>query len=408
MLNQRLKTLDPILIFSMIGLLAIGLVALYSSSQSLVQSGSATNYFWSQIRWILIGFGALLAIAFLPNRLLYELSYILYGIALFFLVLVLIWGTEGYGAVRWLRFGGFGFQPSEFAKIATLLAVARYLSEERLDINRLKTFLAAAAFLLAPFLLIAKQPDLGTALVFIVMSLPVLFWAGLRWENLVLILAPGLTLFASFNHITFSLVMVLILVYLFYVKPPMLLRVAYFILNVAIGLLTPFLWNQLKDYQKQRITTFWNPEADPLGSGYQIIQSKVAIGSGGFLGKGFMEGSQTQLRFLPEQHTDFIFAVIGEEFGFLGILVALILFTVFLVRIVQMANTYRSRFSSVFAIGAGSIIGFHMFINAGMTIGLFPVTGLPLPFVSYGGSALLTNMSIVGILLNFYRHRFEY
>lgn len=408
MLNQRLKTLDPILIFSMIGLLAIGLVALYSSSQSLVQSGSATNYFWSQIRWILIGFGALLAIAFLPNRLLYELSYILYGIALFFLVLVLIWGTEGYGAVRWLRFGGFGFQPSEFAKIATLLAVARYLSEERLDINRLKTFLAAAAFLLAPFLLIAKQPDLGTALVFIVMSLPVLFWAGLRWENLVLILAPGLTLFASFNHITFSLVMVLILVYLFYVKPPMLLRVAYFILNVAIGLLTPFLWNQLKDYQKQRITTFWNPEADPLGSGYQIIQSKVAIGSGGFLGKGFMEGSQTQLRFLPEQHTDFIFAVIGEEFGFLGILAALILFTVFLVRIVQMANTYRSRFSSVFAIGAGSIIGFHMFINAGMTIGLFPVTGLPLPFVSYGGSALLTNMAIVGILLNFYRHRFEY
>lgn len=408
MLNQRLKTLDPILIFSMIGLLAIGLVALYSSSQSLVQSGSATNYFWSQIRWILIGFGALLAIAFLPNRLLYELSYILYGIALFFLVLVLIWGTEGYGAVRWLRFGGFGFQPSEFAKIATLLAVARYLSEERLDINRLKTFLAAAAFLLAPFLLIAKQPDLGTALVFIVMSLPVLFWAGLRWENLVLILAPGLTLFASFNHITFSLVMVLILVYLFYVKPPMLLRVAYFILNVAIGLLTPFLWNQLKDYQKQRITTFWNPEADPLGSGYQIIQSKVAIGSGGFLGKGFMEGSQTQLRFLPEQHTDFIFAVIGEEFGFLGILAALILFTVFLVRIVQMANTYRSRFSSIFAIGAGSIIGFHMFINAGMTIGLFPVTGLPLPFVSYGGSALLTNMAIVGILLNFYRHRFEY
>ncbi len=408
MLNQRLKTLDPILIFSMIGLLAIGLVALYSSSQSLVQSGSATNYFWSQIRWILIGFGALFLIAFFPNRLLYELSYILYGIALFLLVLVLIWGTEGYGAIRWLRFGGFGFQPSEFAKIATLLAVARYLSEEHRDINRLKTFLGASAFLVAPFLLIAKQPDLGTALVFIVMSLPVLFWAGLRWENLVLILAPGLTLFASFNHVTFSLVMVLILVYLFYVKPPMLQRVAYFILNVAIGLLTPFLWNQLKDYQKQRITTFWNPEADPLGSGYQIIQSKVAIGSGGFLGKGFMEGSQTQLRFLPEQHTDFIFAVIGEEFGFLGILLGLILFTVFLVRIVQMANTYRSRFSGIFAIGAGSIIGFHMFINAGMTIGLFPVTGLPLPFVSYGGSALLTNMSIVGILLNFYRHRFEY
>jgi rod shape determining protein RodA len=202
--------------------------------------------------------------------------------------------------------------------------------------------------------------------------------------------------------------MILIVFYLFYIKPPVVLRIAYFILNIAIGLVTPLLWNQLKDYQKQRITTFWNPEADPLGAGYQIIQSKVAIGSGGFLGKGFLQGSQTQLRFLPEQHTDFIFAVIGEEFGFIGILFGLVLFTIFLFRIIRMANVYKNHFSSIFAIGAVTIIAFHMFVNMGMTIGIFPVTGLPLPFVSYGGSALITNMIIVGIILNFYRYRFEY
>ncbi|MCB0288715.1 MAG: rod shape-determining protein RodA, partial [Calditrichaeota bacterium] len=178
--------------------------------------------------------------------------------------------------------------------------------------------------------------------------------------------------------------------------------------TVSLWFIRSFFWNQLKDYQKQRITTFWNPEADPLGSGYQIIQSKVAIGSGGLLGKGFLQGSQTQLRFLPEQHTDFIFAVIGEEFGFLGVLLTLAIFTVLLVRIVHASNMYRSEFSSVIGIGIATIIGFHMFVNVGMTIGLAPVTGLPLPFISYGGSALLSNLLMIGFLLNFYRHRYEY
>ncbi|MCB0316857.1 MAG: rod shape-determining protein RodA, partial [Calditrichaeota bacterium] len=191
-------------------------------------------------------------------------------------------------------------------------------------------------------------------------------------------------------------------------RMPLLRSAGYMVFTVSLWFIRSFFWNQLKDYQKQRITTFWNPEADPLGSGYQIIQSKVAIGSGGLLGKGFLQGSQTQLRFLPEQHTDFIFAVIGEEFGFLGVLLTLAIFTVLLVRIVHASNMYRSEFSSVIGIGIATIIGFHMFVNVGMTIGLAPVTGLPLPFISYGGSALLSNLLMIGFLLNFYRHRYEY
>jgi rod shape determining protein RodA len=408
MLTERIKSLDGILILSTLGLIILGLVALYSSSMPLVDTGKEGGYFLSQLKWVLLGVGIMLFITYSPNRLLYGLSYILYGLSIIFLVMVIFWGKEGYGATRWLRFGPLGFQPSEYAKVATLLAVSRYLSDERLDINRIKTFAIASALILLPCILIIRQPDLGTGLVYAVMILPVSFWAGLRTENLVLIVIPVLTLFASFNFMLFLFVMVLIVVYLFYIKPPVFLRLLYFILNILIGLLTPLLWNQLKDYQKQRITTFWNPESDPLGAGYQIIQSKVAIGSGGFLGKGFLEGSQTQLRFLPEQHTDFIFAVIGEEFGFIGVLIGLILFAVFLFRIVHLANAYKSYFSSIFAIGAVTVLGSYMFVNIGMTIGLFPVTGLPLPFVSYGGSSLLTNMAIVGILLNFYRFRFEY
>lgn len=408
MIKERIKGLDAALIISMFGLIAMGLFALYSSSQPLMDSGKDGSYFTSQLKWVALGSTLMLLIIYLPNRLLHGLSYFLYGISIVFLIMVVFWGSEGYGATRWLRMGPVGFQPSEFAKIATLLAVSRYLSDEKLDINHIKTFAIASGMIFLPFVLIFKQPDLGTALVFVIITLPIFFWAGLKGENLILIVAPVLTLFASFNHIVFLVVLVAIVIYLFYIKPPVVLRIAYFALNIGIGMLTPLLWNQLKDYQKQRITTFWNPEADPLGAGYQIIQSKVAIGSGGFLGKGFLQGSQTQLRFLPEQHTDFIYAVIGEEFGFIGVLAGLVLFGIFLFRIIHMANVYKNRFSSIFAIGAVTIMAFHMFVNMGMAIGIFPVTGLPLPFVSYGGSALLTNMAMVGMLLNFYRYRFEY
>jgi rod shape determining protein RodA len=350
----------------------------------------------------------MLFVAFLPNRLYYDFAYVVYAISIILLILVFVIGTTGLGATRWLRFGSVGIQPSEIAKIATLLALARYLSDEHLEINRPKVFIIASTMVIVPFALIARQPDLGTALVFVVLVLPIFYWVGLKTATLILILIPVIVLFASFNTVTFIVTLLLILLYLIYLKPSLISGSAYFFLNIVTGFITPMLWNQLKDYQKQRITTFWNPEADPLGAGYQIIQSKVAIGSGGFFGKGFLQGSQTQLRYLPEQHTDFIYAVIGEEFGFVGVFIGLVLFAVLLFRIIYIANLCKSLFSSTIAIGIGTIIGFHMFINIGMTIGLFPVTGLPLPFISYGGSALITNMTMAGLLLNFYRSRYEY
>ncbi|NIV12678.1 MAG: FtsW/RodA/SpoVE family cell cycle protein, partial [Aliifodinibius sp.] len=287
-------------------------------------------------------------------------------------------------------------------------AVARFLSNEYHNINQIKTFFIACAIILLPFALILRQPDLGTALVFAVITLPLFYWAGLAPRNLLLILVPVCVMIASFNYYTFFAVMILLAVYLVLIKPSVLTGLFHFVLNIGVGLITPILWNHLEDYQRERIKIFLNPEADPLGGGYQIIQSKVAIGSGGLIGKGFLQGSQTQLRFLPEQHTDFIYAVIGEEFGFMGVIIGLILFALFLFRAVHIANISKSRFNSLVAIGTATIICFHMFVNIGMTVGLFPVTGLPLPFISYGGSALLSNLIMVGLLLNFYRHRYKY
>ncbi len=404
MLLDRIKSLDGILLAAVFGLMICGLVALYSTSQS----GGGANFFLSQARWIMLGTVVMLVFAYLPNRFFYELAYPIYIISILFLIMVLFWGSTTYGATRWLRIGGVGFQPSEFAKIATLLAVARYLSDERMEINRPKIFLIASGLIALPFLLVAKQPDLGTGLVFAVITLPIFFWVGLKTNYLILIVTPVIAFATSFNIYLFIIVLAAIIYFLYRIRFSILWGIGYLLLNISLWFVRSIFWNQLKDYQKKRITTFWNPEADPLGAGYQIIQSKVAIGSGGFFGKGFLDGSQTQLRFLPEQHTDFIFAVIGEEFGFVGVVIVLALFTWLLLRIIHLSNIFRNEFSSIVAIGVGTMLGFHTFVNIGMTIGLAPVTGLPLPFISYGGSALLTNLVMIGFLLNFYRHRYIY
>ncbi len=408
MTERWFKQVDPWLLLAVFGLIGMGLVALYSSSYPAIQSGKGTNYFMFQLFWVLVGTIGMVIIAFIPHRTFFNLSYVFYGLALLLLLMVLFVGTRGMGATRWLRLGPFNIQPSEIAKIATLMAVARYLASERININQVRYFLTASMFFLLPFLLIVKQPDLGTGLVFIVMVLPVFYWAGLNTGNLFLIIIPFLTLIASFNYYAFFGVMGILVGYLGYSRRPLRVAIVNFLLNIFIGMITPFLWNQLQPYQKKRILTFANPESDPLGAGYQVIQSMVAIGSGGLTGKGFLQGSQTQLRFLPEQHTDFIFAVIGEEFGFVGVTLGLFLFTLLLFRIFRIASLVKSRYFSILSVGIATVIGFHMVINIGMTIGLLPVTGLPLPFISYGGSAMLTNLGMIGMLLNFYRHRFEY
>jgi len=405
---QQLKNVDFVLIASLLALIVLGLITLYSSSHTTLDGGLGSNFFLKQLIWVIIGFVAIIIVFFMPNRWIFSSAYYLYGISLFFLILVIFFGKSGQGADRWLQVGPISFQPSEFAKLASILAIARYVSRDEVNLNTIKDFLFASLFIVIPFILIIRQPDLGTSMVFIAIALPMLYWAGLKLSNLFLIAMPILIMLASFNFFTFLLLMVILVAYLFFSHRTKLILISNFLLNIAMGLLTPVLWNHLKPYQRNRIKIFLNPETDPRGAGYQIIQSKVAIGSGGGLGKGFMQGSQTQLRFLPEQHTDFIYAVIGEEFGFVGALTGLVLYFILLIRGVQIASLVKSKFNSTVAIGIVTLIAFHMIINIGMTVGLLPVTGLPLPFVSYGGSAMVTNMVMVGILLNFYKNRYEY
>ena len=407
-MNIQHQKIDIVLLISVLGLLVMGLLALYSSSSTVITEGYGTNYFFKQLVWIGIGLVIMTIIIFLPNKLIYESAYILYGISLFLLVVVIFFGSVGQGAERWLRLGPLYIQPSEIAKLTTILAVARFISQDKINLNTFKDFMIASSFILVPFIFIVRQPDLGTAMVFGAIALPMFYWAGLKGSNVLLILMPFLIMLASFQFYAFLILMIILVLYLAYSRKSKTVSVVNFLANISMGLLTPVLWNHLKEYQRNRIKIFLNPEADPKGAGYQIIQSKVAIGSGGFTGKGFLQGSQTQLRFLPEQHTDFIFAVIGEEFGFIGVVIGLVLFFVFLMRGIFIATIVKSRFNSIVAVGIVTVIAFHVVVNIGMTIGLFPVTGLPLPFLSYGGSALLTNMVMAGILLNFYKNRYEY
>jgi len=304
--------------------------------------------------------------------------------------------------------GGFQFQPAEIMKVSALLALARYLSYEKRDLNKIKDIAIAFCIVFVPFLLIAQQPDLGTALVFLAIILPILYWAGLPSFYVFFVIAPFLVMAASFNFYTFFVAMIFISVILFFLKRGLFVSLVTIILNIGVGIVTPILWNQLRGYQKHRILTFLGLEIDPQGLSYQVIQSKVAIGSGGFLGKGLLNGTQTQLRFLPAQHTDFVFSVIGEELGFIGSFLVLGLFLFLLLRGIYIASVVKNRFLSFLVIGAVAIIGFHIIVNIGMTVGMMPVTGLPLPFLSYGGSFLITSMILIGIVIHASIRRFKY
>ena len=304
--------------------------------------------------------------------------------------------------------GGLRFQPSEWAKLATIFALARFLTDHHDKLDDKRTLLILAGLGILPFILIFKQPDLGTSLVFIAIIPAMLFWAGVSPLILLLTFIPGLTMLASFELWSFSLIMGILLIVLFFASRNMIFTFGHIVLNIFVGVITPFLWNSLEAYQQKRVLSFLGIVSDPKGISYQVIQSKVAIGSGGITGKGFLEGTQTQLRFLPEQHTDFIFSVIGEEFGILGCVTVIVLFVLLISRGIQVASNVKNRFSSLVVIGITTMILYHYFVNLGMVMGLMPVTGLPLPFISYGGSFLNTCMVSIALILNFSLRRHEY
>jgi rod shape determining protein RodA len=321
-----------------------------------------------------------------------------------FLLLLLIFIGTGAGTAAstksWLAIGGVRLgQPSELAKIAVVLMLARVLSSQRVAPSSLVELWRPAAITLVPWVLIMAQPDLGTGIVFIGVFFAMLFWSGVPWWLLVLAASPGISLILAFGPGVWGAWFFLLLALLWWKRPAWLETSALIAVNVMVGVVAPLLWDKLNPYQRNRLLVFLDPSADPRGAAYHMIQSQVAIGSGGIFGKGFTLGSQKRLAFLPEQYTDFIFPVVGEELGFVGVLLALGLFTVLLLRTVRIAARGSSPFASLVAFGLTAAWFTHIVVNIGMTVGLMPITGIPLPFFSYGGSFMLSCWLGVGILV---------
>ena len=343
----------------------------------------------------------------LPVQFWFTTSYFFYGVSIVALMILLV--LPGTSGSRWFEFPlGLRLQPSELAKVATVLAAACYLSGRNVSFRRVRDVLIPIALTGLPFLLVARQPDLGTAAVFPAIILPMLYWRGLPLWAIFLICSPILSLVTAFSPYTWGLGLIVVGIVLWRSRLRPVIVAAVVLINVGLGVATPMAWQGMREYQRQRIATFLNPQEDPLGAGYQIIQSTVAVGSGGLVGKGYLEGTQTKLNFLPEQHTDFIFSVIAEETGMVGALVVLLLFGVILFRFMRAAAEVKNPFAELVVVGAGAVLFCHLVVNVGMALGLLPITGLPLPFVSYGGSHLLSQMLLVGLVLGFRMRWMEY
>jgi len=397
--------IDFKILIPFLGLVLISLLSVYSATNLPGQY----SIFVKHVLWIFSGLLVALFFYFFPVQKLIRLSVWLYILSTIFLVIVLFIGKKTSGSESWIQIGRFQFQPSEFAKFTTILILAYFLSRRNVEPDRIITLIVSAVLTLIPIFLVILQPDLGTAIVFGGIFIGMLFWAGVPVFWLLLIVAPMIVILASFLSVKiFIITLILTTLVFILMRRSLILTFLVIALNLMVGLTSEHIYHKvLKPHQQKRIATFLNPSSDPLGAGYNVIQSKIAIGSGGLTGKGFLKGTQTQLRFVPAQWTDFIFCVPAEEFGFIGSVIILILYFILLWRILNLASILKQRFASLVAIGIFSTWAFHVVVNIGMTLGLSPVIGIWLPFLSYGGSAMWMNMAMVGLLLNFYANRRE-
>ena len=360
--ERRVRDFDVLLLLIALGICGLGLIEIYSSTQNTQLAGMH----WRQLTWIGIGVGLMLILARVDYHTILDQAPVLYLIGLALLVAVLIpgVGVVKFGARRWLGTGGYLLQVSEFMKLVIIVVLARFFSEVRSDRLTLPDLIKAGFLTAVPMGLILMQPDLGTGMVL----LPVLgvgaFLAGLQWKHAVALLLMG----------------------------ALLLPVGWFFV--------------LKDYQKERIHTFLRPEESPRGPGYQVLQSKIAVGSGGFSGKGIGQGSQNQLGFVPVRWSDFILAALGEELGFLGVFATLVLYALLLWRLITTAERAKDRAGMFVVMGVAAVLGFHVLVNVAMVIGYMPVTGIPLPLMSYGGSATLLTFMALGLVMNVHMRRF--
>jgi len=396
----KAAAIDRRLLGISVALMTYGLLTLYSAGQTDVPTHAA-GVWYHQLIWFGIGVVAGWMVFHVSLRLLEWLAPALYFFALLLLLLVLAVGT-GAGTAQsshsWLSVGGHQIgQPSEFAKVATVLMLARHLSSRREPPRALRDLLMPGLIVGVPFLLVLKQPDLGSAIVFIGIAFAMLFWAGVRPRLLCMIASPGLSLLLAFNNWAWGAWMVAFTALLIAWRPYVYDALVFWFLNVAMGTIALPLWQHLEPYQQNRLLTFLNPEVDPRAAGYHAIQSRVAIGSGGWFGTGYTQGPQKRLAFLPEQHTDFVFPVVGEELGFIGVMVALSLFLALFLALLRIARRATDSFSSLVTFGILALFFTHVFENVGMTVNLMPIKGIPLPFFSYGGSFFIICSLCLGL-----------
>lgn len=367
----------------------LGLVMIYSTG--------GKTYFLRELIWVPIAVAALIACYRMPRRLLYTFSYPLLVFAILLLIAVLFLGHGP--ARRWFVMGPANFQPSELAKIACVLALAHYLSERKQLAFSLKELLVPLLVTLVPFLLVLVEPDLGSSVVFVVILGAMLYWHGFSLFHIFLLFSPVLSLLCSLHLVSWIIYFVLMGALLIW-QGRTWEAVYGFTVNIMVGLLTPVITNHMHDYQKARVTTFLMPWLDPKGMGWNVIQSLIAVGSGRLLGKGLLAGAQKQLSFLPNRHTDFIFSCVGEELGFIGAILVLALLAYLCYRFLLVSFRSRDNFGTMLAFGLTTIFAYHALLNTGMVLGLAPITGIALPFLTYGGSPLLLNFAIVGLMLN--------
>jgi len=368
MMDRRLiENFDWTIIWTLLAIICIGLLSIYSALYPQIQARPTNNLFIKQIVWLSVGFTVMGASLFINYQKLRTSGPWLYSLVLVLLVVVFLIGKEAHGSKRWLELGGFQFQPSEFMKVIIVIQLAGCLSSQQVTtFPDLKKLLVPIGLVVLPVSLVLAQPDLGTAISLAAVAITMILFVGVRWRYLAIL---ALT---------------------------------------VIPLVVPVWEHLLKPYQKRRILIFFSPDLDPLGAGYHIRQSKIAIGSGMLWGKGFLNGTQNKLHFLPEKHTDFIFSVWAEEWGFVGCAVLILLFCALVFLTLRVAARSRDRFGSLIVIGMSALILWQAFINIGMVIGVLPVVGVTLPFVSYGGSSLVTLCLAIGLIENVSMRRYVF
>ncbi len=394
------------IIFIWIALFSFGLIAIYSATQGPVSQflpSFIQNNFFRQSLWISISLVVLIVIQFIPPRTFQEGAYLFYIISIILMVITLFFGAEISGSRSWLQIGPMNFQTGELTKIATLLAAASYLTNRRdISSENLKTALVTVLIFALPIILLVMQNEAGVAIVYLGILPVVLFWSGLPYGISAFMVSPAFIAYFTILDWRLGIIAALIsTLVIFLLQRRVWLTVTSFVFGALVIIGAEVALQQvLQPHQRARIESFANPALDPLGAGWNVLQAKTAIGSGGFQGKGFMEGTQTQLRFLPEQWTDFIFCVVGEEFGFMGASTLIILFSLLFLKLLSMAANHKHPFAQIMIVSVTFLYFTHFIINIGSATALLPIIGIPLPFISYGGSAFLTNTILLAICLN--------